>query len=361
MPSFLNRGALALAVALLAGLALIVLAPTGDRAPAARTGPVSAAEQWPDAVRADMAGSVPDGPSYQPVWFLSATESIGTAPTPDASAQRLMRRAADGTVTELHREPLSRNPAYGGFTASADTFAFSVSIADGGTTLYALPLTGGGEARRLTADTGDIVFFNSQYDMVIADGRLHWVAVAAGDEPATELRSVALTGGAVRKTTQQGAWARAAWPYLVSATNQLGPVQVRNLATNRVTEVATGGTELATCSSAWCRVLVLAGDAPARTDLMRPDGTDRRRVIGGDGNAATVDVAILDRFEIVSAAGADNGTTSSQQLFVHDLTTKETVQVATGVGVVICRGGILWWSTGDVDDTVWHTLDLRTI
>ncbi|GAA0817596.1 hypothetical protein [Spirilliplanes yamanashiensis] len=360
MPSYLSRATVALAVALTAAVALIVLAPTGDRAPAARTGPVSAAEQWPGATRADIPGSVPDGPSYQPVWFLSATDSIGTAPTPDASALRLLRRAADGTVTELHRVPLSGNPTYGGFTASADTFAFSVSVADGGTTLYALPLAGGA-VRRLTGDTGDIVFFNSQYDMVIAEGRLHWVAVAAGDEPATELRSVALTGGAVRTTVQRGAWARAAWPYLVSASNQLGPVQVRNLATNRVTEVATGGTELATCSSAWCRVLVLAGDAPARTDLMRPDGTDRRRVIGGDGNAATVDVAILDRFEIVSAAGSDNGTTSSQQLFVHDLTTKETVQVATGVGVVICRGGILWWSTGDVDDTVWHTLDLRTV
>jgi hypothetical protein len=34
--------------------------------------------------------------------------------------------------------------------------------------------------------------------------------------------------------------------------------------------------------------------------------------------------------------------------------------VATGVGVVVCRGGVLWWSTGDVDDTVWHALDLRT-
>jgi hypothetical protein len=34
------------------------------------------------------------------------------------------------------------------------------------------------------------------------------------------------------------------------------------------------------------------------------------------------------------------------------------VQVAVGVGVVQARAGVLWWSTGDVDSTTWHTLAL---
>lgn len=361
MPSSPFRDAVALALALIAAVALIVLAPT-DRTPAAQPGPATADREWPRAARADLPGSVPDGPSYQPVWFLTADDSIGTAPTPDASALRLLRRLPDGTVTELHREPLTGGPVYGGFTAAGDTFAFSVSVTDAGTTLYTASLAGG-RARKLTSDTGDIAFFNSQYDMVIAEGALHWVAVGPGDEPVTELRSIPLTGGRVSKRVERGAWARAAWPFIVSASGgQLGPVRVRDLAANRVTEVVTTGTELATCGATWCRVLVLASDAPARMDLMRPDGADRQRAAGGDTTAAAVDVAVLDRFEVLSVAGGTEvGTTSTQQLFLYDLTTKKSVRVATGVGVVICRGGVLWWSTGDVDDTAWHTLDLRTV
>ncbi len=360
MSSLLSRGAAALAVAVTAGLSLVVLSPTGDDAAPAPAGPVTVAAEWPGAARAELPGSLPDGPSYQPVYLLAAGDAIGTAPTPDASALRLVRRAPDGTLTELHRERLARNPVYGGYVHAGDTFAFSVST-DAGTTLWTVNPAAGGRARALTADTGDIAFFNSQYDMVIAEGRLHWVAVGPGDEPVTEIRSVALTGGPVRKRIERGAWALAAWPTVVSASGgQLGPVQIRDLRTNRTKKIAATGAELATCGATWCRVLVLATGAPARIDLMRPDGAERQRVAGGDATAAAVDVAVLDRFEVLTVPGPDTGSTSNQELYVYDITTKRTVRVATGVGVVICRGGLLWWSTGDIDEQTWHTLDLRT-
>jgi hypothetical protein len=37
------------------------------------------------------------------------------------------------------------------------------------------------------------------------------------------------------------------------------------------------------------------------------------------------------------------------------------VDVAAGVDGAFSRAGVLWWSTGDQDSIVWHTLDLRTV
>jgi hypothetical protein len=35
--------------------------------------------------------------------------------------------------------------------------------------------------------------------------------------------------------------------------------------------------------------------------------------------------------------------------------------VASGVGVVQARGGVLFWSTGENAAVGWHALDLRTL
>ncbi|MFE9204212.1 hypothetical protein [Micromonospora sp. NPDC007230] len=49
------------------------------------------------------------------------------------------------------------------------------------------------------------------------------------------------------------------------------------------------------------------------------------------------------------------------QLRLYDLTRRRTVAVADGVGLVFCRGDVLWWSTGRRTVTAWQTLDLRTL
>jgi hypothetical protein len=358
-------GPLGLVVALVAALTLIVVSPTGRR-PAVDTGPIPAARAWPAAQRADVPGSLPDGPAYQPVLFLDARTSVGTAPSPDATALRLVLRAADGTVRELRRLPMDASPRYAGFTVAGDELAWAESVTDaqgrGRTRMWLADLRGGRPPRQLTADTGQVAFFNSQYDMVIADGRLHWVAARPGRDAVTEIRSVPLTGGKVSVRTERGPWALTAWPWLVSASSgQSGPVQLRDLRARKVFDVDVAPTELVTCSPVWCRVLVLSGDGPARIDLVRPDGTDRQRVAGATATASVVDVAVLDRFELLSVTGPDAAPTSSQQLLAYDLTTGRTVDVATGVGMVLCRGGVLWWSTGEDDATVWHTVDLRTL
>jgi hypothetical protein len=354
-------GVIALTAALAAAGALLVLSPSGSE-PAAPPRMRTVAQAWPDAKRADIPGVLPDGAPYSPAYLLDAGTSIGTASDPGGTVLRLVLRDAGGAVRELRRLPVGGSPQYSGFTRAGDELAWAESVTtdDGAarTEMWVANVTSGGAPRKITSDTGDVVFFNSQYDMVIDAGRLYWVAVAPGQDQVTEVRSAPLAGGRVAVRTQPGAWALSAWPWLVSAgSGQSGPVELRDLGTGKITTVPATPAELATCSPAWCRVLVLAGNGPARIDLMRPDGADRRTVADGAATASVIDVALLDRFEVLSQ-GTD---LTTQRLLLYDLRAKESTVVADGAGMVLSRGGLLWWSTGDTQSATWHTLDLRSL
>lgn len=354
-------GAFGLAVALAAAAGLLLLAPHGDDEPAP---PARAAltSVWPDAQRADTPGNLPDGPVYHPGLFTDARTSIGTAPTPDGTAMRLLVRGADGALRELRRLPLAGNPTFDNFTAAGGEVAWTES-ADGGTPrVWAANLTIGAAPRLLTADTGDTVFYGSQYDLVIADNRVHWVAAAPADAQVTEIRSVPLAGGKVTVAEEPGTWSLSAWPWLADgAGNQTGTTRLRNPVTKRDVEVRTTGAELTTCGPVWCRVMVLTSDALARIDVMHPDGTARQRIAGGNARAALPDVALLDRFEVLSEPQPDSDLTGTEALVIYDITTGRTIDVNVAVDGAFSRGGVLWWSTGDQDTIVWHTLDLRTV
>jgi hypothetical protein len=354
-----------LAAALVAGAALLIL-PGHDSPAPAPTGPVRLAQAWSGAQVGDVPAALSDGPAYSPALFLDPRTSIGTAPSPEGTHQRLLRRAADGSVSELRRLSLDGSPQFGGFVSDGETLAWAESTANADghsrTEMWVADLAGDGPPRRLTADTGDVIFFVSEYDMVIESGRLLWMAVSPDSAEATELRSVPLTGGEVTVRTEAGQWALSRWPWLVSAgSGETGPVRVRDVVQRRTTEVDTSATELATCSPTWCRVQVIASDGPTRIDLMRPDGADRHRIAGGAASAALIDVAVLDRFEVLGQTGTQGPESSNQQLFLYDVRDRRTVLVAEGVGMVQYRAGFLWWSTGLDTETVWHALDLRTL
>jgi hypothetical protein len=351
---------IALAAALAAAGTLLALSPSGSE-PAGPAQIRTVDQVWPDAKRADIPGVLPDGAPYSPAYLVDAGTSVGTATDPGGRVLRLVLRDAAGVVRELRRLPVEGSPQYSGFTRAGDELAWAESVTtdDGAarTEMWIANVTGGAP-RKITGDTGDVVFFNSQYDMVIDAGRLYWVAVAPRQEQVTEVRSAPLAGGEVTVRTEPGAWALSAWPWLVSAgSGQSGPVELRDLGTGTVTTVAATAAELVTCSPAWCRVLVLAGNGPARIDLVRPDGADRRPIADGAATASVIDVALLDRFEVVSQ-GTD---LTTQRLLLHDLRSKETTVVADNAGMVLSRGGLLWWSTGDTQTAEWHTLDLRSL
>jgi hypothetical protein len=378
-------GLTALAAALVAAGALLVGSPGEDAPPAGEAAVRTAEQVWPDADRADVPGVLPDGSAYSPAYFLDARTSLGTAPDPGGTVLRLVLWGGDAQLRELRRLPVDTTPQFSGFVRAGGgsagagsagagsagagsagagdrvAWAESVTEADGTarTRMWIADVASGGAPRQLTADTGDVVFFNSQYDMVIAKDRLYWTAVAPGAATATEVRSVPLAGGSVTVRTEPGAWALSAWPWLVSAgSGQSGPVQLRDLENGQVRDVNAAATELVTCAPAWCRVLVMAGDGPSRIDLMRPDGTDRRRVAGGAATASVIDVAVLDRFEVLSMSLSPDG---AQQLLLYDAKSGETAVVADGVSMVLYRGTVLWWSTGTTPGTTtWHTLDLST-
>lgn len=354
-----SRALAALVVALAAGAALLIYAPSKpDPAPAGR---VSLATAWPRAQRADLPGNLRDGPLYHPGIFLDARTSVGTAPSPDGAAERLLVRNADETTRELRRRPLSTSPEFSSFAVSGEDLVWAES-ADGTATEIWTARTTGGPARRLATDTGNAVFFGTQWDLVPADGRVHWAAAAPQGKAVTEIRSVPLTGGKVTVREEPGTWALTAWPWLTDGGgDQAGTTVLRNMATNRDTPVRSTGPELITCAAVWCRVLVMNGDGLARIDLMHPDGSARRRVAGSTAGAAVPDVAVLDRFELLSETGPDSDLTGTAGLLIYDLKTDRTVDVSPAVDGVFSRNGVLWWATGDQDSLVWHTLDLRTV
>lgn len=361
-----------LAVALVAAAVLVAI-PVTRRA--GSSGPLTLAGAWPQARVGSLPAAAPEGPAYQPLFVLDGQTSVGTAPTPDGTRQRLLLISGDGPPRELRSLPISVDPTFGAVTADGDLLAWAETTNDAsgqaGTRLYAVNWRSAGAPRLLTGDTGAVVFFNSQYDLVIAEDRLHWVSVSPSEERFTEMRSVPLAGGAVTVRTEPGEWAWSAWPWLVSAASgQDGPgaaagvtgeVQLRDIQQRKRFTVPAGATELVTCSPVWCRVQVLSADGPARLDLMRPDGGDRRQMAGPAETAAVTDVALLDRFEPLTRVGAQGAAVSNQELLLYDAKRRQTVAIASGVGTVVARAGILWWSTGDLETTAWHTLDLREL
>jgi hypothetical protein len=350
------RTAVTLMAALLAAGALLIGGRHEKRPPVASQR-MSIGQAWPRAAQAELPNLL-----VTPKLFLNATTAVGTVPTRDGTFLRLAVETVDGRQRELHRLPADVNPQFENVTAAGDELIWTEATDRRRLQLWTANLRTGGPARRLTADTGDALFFGTRYDLVVAGGRVYWAAAPDSDRArATQIRSVALTGGPVRVREEPGEWALTAWPWLTD--NPAGPsstVRLRNMDSGRDVQVATSGVESSTCTPTWCRVLVMAGDRLARIDVMHPDGSGRRRVAGSGAQAAVADVAVLNRFEILAEPHPDSDLTGTASLLVYDIGTGRTVTVTAAAAGAFTGIGILWWSTGDPDNLVWHTLDLRT-
>jgi hypothetical protein len=347
----IGRTRIALGAALLAAVALLAGNLPEQPAAPVPAGRPTVEQEWPGAARADLRDLAVD-----PLLFLDATTAVGTVT--DTGLVRLVVEK-DGIARELRRLPAADEPRFEGMTAAGDELIWAESSGTRPVEIWAAARSGG-DARLITADTGNTLFYGSQYDLVVADGRVHWVS-GDGDE-STQVRSVALAGGEVRVREEKGRWALSAWPWLTDeAGSRSGTVRLRELTTGREIRVPFSGAEFGMCGPSWCRVMVMAGEGLARIDMMRPDGSDRRRVAGPNTQAAVNDVAVLDRFEILSEPGPNFDLTGTAGLVVHDLSTGRTVTLTAAADLAATRDGMLWWSTGTQQAAVWHTLDLRTI
>lgn len=354
-------GMIGLVIAMLAAGRLLTM-PEPVTPPPAAVAETAVTDLWPSATVVRSPGRLGDDRAYTPWFHLDPSMSVGTALTGDGTSMRLLVRA--GTAErELLRLPAKDNPQFNGFAAVGDDLVFMVSAsgdaANTTSVLYRASWSTGA-ASVLTRDTGAVIFFNSQYDVLIQDGRVRWAA--AGDTGQfTEVRSVPLGGGRTTSERIEGAYAQSAYPWFTSAgSSQDGAVELRNLVTGERRTVTGQPNELVNCGPAWCRVMILgASGQPARTDVMRPDGSDRRRMAAGTISSAVLDVALVDRFEVLAQTSASG--TGTLKLMLFDVPSGRSAVLATGAATVQARGPVVWWSTGQEEAVEWFALDLRTL
>ena len=355
-------GAIGLVVAVLAAGRLLTMPEPAPSPPPSAGAETSVTDLWPSASIVRSPGRLSDGRAYTPWFHLDPATSVGTALTGDGAQMRLLVRSGSAE-RELLRLPAADNPQFNGFATAGDDLVFMVSAngdaANTSSVLYRASWKDGGAAV-LTRDTGAVVFFNSQYDVVINEGRVHWAAAGEGSQ-STEIRSVPLGGGRVTGQRIDGAYALSAWPWLTSAGgSQGGSVELRNLVTGERRNVSGEANELLNCGPVWCRVMILsAAGQPARTDVMRPNGADRRRMAAGTISSAVLDVALVDRFEVLAQTTSTG--TGVLKLMLFDVTSGRSAVLASGVATVQARGSVVWWSTGTEEAVEWFALDLRPL
>jgi hypothetical protein len=344
-----------LGVAVTAAAALLFAPP----APPPPLPPPTVAQAWPGAQKGTQSARLPDGTAYEPGLFLDIRTSVGSAPSPDGKFMRLVIRGPGEAVRELRRLPSTHNPSFVSPAVSGDVLAW-VENTEQGQQLWVTDLRTGRPARFLTADTGDSRFYQTQYDLVIAQGRVHWVAAAP--ERGTEIRSVALTGGSVAIRTVQENWALTEWPWMVDGLADVsGAGRLRNLVTGEERALPSTRLSTAACTSLWCRVVSLDDDGYPKIEVVRTDGKQRHLVARKTARTVIADVAVLGRFEVYSRITPASELTGRDELLIYDIETNRSIVVSPEAGDVWCRNGLLWWSTGGPQSFLRHVLDLRSV
>ncbi|GAB4048818.1 TolB-like translocation protein [Catellatospora paridis] len=351
--------AVALGAALTAAAVMLALSPQQPAPP--RSAEPALTEAYPTATVRDTPGMLADGSVYSPLYFVSATASVGTAPSAGGDDVRLLLRDG-GRERELRRTPKDSAAEFAGFTSDGTILAWVELSGDAGgagrTGIWTARLDGGAP-QLVTADTGAVMLFDKQGDLALHDGQLSWMA-DAGKPGYSAIYTVPLAGGRPVVRELAGGYAISAWPWLVSeAVADAGAIELNNPQTAERILVGVQAGELMTCSATWCRSLIIGStEASTVIELMRPDGSERLRTATGAVSSATTDVAVLDRFEVYTRTTQGLTTT---RVMLYDLKTRSPALVTANAGRVACRGGVLWWSTGDNETLLWHALDLRML
>ena len=346
-------------LAIVAGLGAVTWAlALGEppRAPLAAPTPLSVVPTW-TAPTVDVPGVLADGATYSPRLYLTPDTSVGVATGADGTVRVILARAS-GSFTELRRLSAGENPQVNGFAVDGDTLVWMESTTRDGaapaTTLWRTTWAADTPPTLVTADTGEPIFIGFATDVVVYGGTVSWVSLDPRGSGGMQVRSVSLGGGPVSVRPLDGEYRLSTPPWVVTSTAGPGrPITLVNLETNQRIDVSIEATDVAVCDPVWCRLTVTNGQGLVAIDVMRPDGTDRRRIAGPEATPTIGDAALLDRYVPLAVDRSDG-----VGLSIVDLTTGRTHLVATRATNVAGRGGIVWWSTGVGPELTWHSLDL---
>jgi hypothetical protein len=104
---------------------------------------------------------------------------------------------------------------------------------------------------------------------------------------------------------------------------------------------------VAACTTTWCQVQRPGPHGPtgsdlAGLDLVHPDGSGRQHMAGAGTATAVVDVALFDRFEILSVSAPAGATgIPPQQVLLYDARHRRTAQLASAATTVQARDGAI--------------------
>jgi hypothetical protein len=338
-------------------------APAGSASPP--PGP-TLAEVWPHAHTVGFPAIVGGGDAFNPLAIVDPDLAIGAVTDTASTRYSLAVVSSAGAVRVLETHPADQAPSVDAITATAADFFWMDTLLDAaGTSHTSLwrAARAGGPARLLTADVGKALFANSGYDLQVVGDHLCWVAAPAGGGHRTELRSVPLTGGRVRIRPLPGDEVLTAWPWVTSSPGATGSrVALDNLATGAHLVVPAPPNQQLTCTPSWCRMLAANVQDATEIDLVRPDGTDRRRIGDADASAVADDVALRDRFEALATPTPTSSPAIVIELLrLYDIAHHRSVLVSAGASNAGARGDYVWWATGDNETLAWHALDLRSL
>jgi hypothetical protein len=358
------------AAAVIVGLAVIAVAlvmPEPSRpAPPGRSGPSGLTDAWPSARTTTIAATLPDGSTYLPLVIVDGSTSVGLATTVGSDGQivnRLVMQRAGPPVRLIRTYVGAEAPWVIAHAVTADHLYWLENGAGADeelvTTLWRVGLAGG-RATRLARDAGEVRYGESASDLVVADGRVHWM-VAASDG-ASAVRSVSVDGGRPASRGLAGVFTLTTWPWATTTRNGApGPATLLNIETGQRRTVAATPDEVLDCTLVWCRVTASVDDGQRIVyEIVRVDGSERRRI--GDESLTPLngDVALLERFEVLGAVPESFSVV--QSVWLYDLTTGRSVRLTDAAsGGVRSHDRYLWWPTGDNEAMVWHVLDLRQL
>ena len=361
-----RRRRLGAAAALAAVGVLLALPDARPAGPAAGpAGPLTLAQAWPAARPVTLAAMLPTGDFYTPLLVLDATTTVGLTSQPGTRTSDLVLLADPARPRRLQTLSPGTGDTVEAVAATPERIYWlrSVDGAGGGPEQASIwtARRDGGPAEALTLTAGPATIYSSQFDLQVADGRLVWTTIGDGPAPVTEVRSIALSGGPVQVRAFPGGYGLTAWPWLTSTLGGVGGRnELVNVATGQRVPVVTSAGEQPTCTPTRCRVeqSTVAGTLVV---YRRPDGSVRRAVPVDAGTPATADVALLDRFAVLTAPTSTDVNSALQRLVLNDLAANRQVTVDTGVTRVGGYGTWLWWSTGDQETLTWHLLDLSKL